>query len=380
MASEVFCFHCGAAHAETSGFCHSCGQALLLGKRYHVLEQLGSGGFGEVYQAEDVQAGSRPVALKRLLLSTILPHEQLKAIEAFRHEGQMIAQLKHPGLPELYDQFDEQGTYYLVLEFLPGETLERLLERQGTRLLPVSMVVQFGIELASVLSYLHTRQPPVVFRDLKPANVMVAPDSQVRLIDFGIARRFLRDEKKHTENLGTPGYASPEHYSLVTPLSDIYSLGAMLHELLSGEQPGSHGLFLYPELHLQGAPEKRLATLVSRMVKRNAHRRPRNALQVKRELQAILEALSLPGPLPPLSLPLVKSGPPVPKQLPSVAPVQPKPGDLSYTYPYSSQSIRALAWSPDGQYLAALGEDPSQLLVWSTHSHQLILTQRVFRE
>jgi serine/threonine protein kinase len=225
----------------------------VIQERYRVVRLLGSGGFGAVYLAEDLRLG-RQVALKEMREDRLGDDERQVAIELFEREALMLAQLDHPGLTRVWDYFRESGRACLVMEYVPGLTLRDLLRRHAGPL-PESFVVACGQQLCDVLAYLHARQPPVIFRDLKPANVMVIEDGewamgddsytplsplpQIKLIDFGIARLFKPEQPGDTLVIGTPGYAPPEQYGQgqTDARSDVYALGATLHHLLSGQAP-----------------------------------------------------------------------------------------------------------------------------------------------
>ncbi|HEU5370099.1 MAG TPA: protein kinase, partial [Ktedonobacterales bacterium] len=149
--------------------------------------------------------------------------------------------------PKFYDQFQEEDRYYLVMEYIEGETLEDRLEREGKGL-PEADVLDWAEQLCSVLTYLHERRPPIIFRDLKPGNIMVTKQGQAKLIDFGIARIFRSDKTHDTQVLGTPGYAPPEQYGKgqTDPRSDVYALGVTLHQLLTNYDPSSTPFSLPP--------------------------------------------------------------------------------------------------------------------------------------
>jgi serine/threonine protein kinase len=307
MASALFCNHCGSPNQLTNNFCNTCGHQLhsqdastepypqaagtpLLKQRYRLLDKLGSGGFGTVYRVEDVLHTNRILAAKKLQTDPAASLPNIQMIQqSFMNEASILTELQHPNLPRIHDYFSEAGSSYLIMDFIEGQTLEECLRRVPLNLLPIKDVFWIGIEITNVLEYLHTRQPPIVFRDLKPSNIIITPDRQLFLIDFGIARHFRSDQTSHAENLGTRGYESPEHFSLVTPLSDIYSLGAIMHQLLSGQDPSTYPPFQYPELHLHGLAQTRLETLVMRMLSHEAHERPASAAEVREELQEILE-------------------------------------------------------------------------------------------
>ncbi|GCE05065.1 serine/threonine-protein kinase [Dictyobacter aurantiacus] len=256
LSAEIFCANCGAANKPEDDYCFACHEPLqhasapvavstapakqLLRQRYRVLERLGQGGMGSVYKAEDTELGDRPVAIKELSQRGLNQQESREAEESFKHEALLLAGLMHPNLPRIYENFSESGRWYLVMDFIEGETLEEYLVKRGGKL-PWSEIYEIGIQLCSVLQYLHTRPTPIIFRDLKPLNVMLTPNHQVYLIDFGIARLFKPGQAHDTIAFGSPGYAAPEQYgkSQTRPSADIYSLGAMLHQMLTGIDPST---------------------------------------------------------------------------------------------------------------------------------------------
>jgi serine/threonine protein kinase len=326
VPSQRYCTRCGAANRAQDAFCFACGHPLqatttsqqyptagsvtttstgllspnlLLKQRYRILDTVGKGGFGAVYKAEDVQLGNRLLAVKEMSQSSLNPQEIAEAAENFKREALLLAALTHPNLPRIYEQFSEAGRWYLVMDFIGGETLEEYLQKQPEGHLSVKETLQIGIQLCTVLAYLHNRQPPVIFRDLKPSNIMLTPEEHLYLIDFGIARHFKPGQKKDTIAFGSPGYAAPEQYGKgqTTPQSDIFSLGATLHHLLSGNDP-SQSPFVFAPLSSATVPAE-LATLIQRMVKTETNQRPFTVAEVKQELQRIA-ALPTGSQLPPV--------------------------------------------------------------------------------
>jgi len=177
-----------------------------------------------------------------------------------------------------------------VMDFIEGETLEKHLNNAKGKCLSVEEVLQIGIQLCSVLGYLHTRQPAIIFRDLKPANIMLTPEEHLYLIDFGIARHFKPGQTKDTIAFGSPGYAAPEQYGKTqsTPRTDIYSLGVTLHQLLTGIDP-SQTPFQFAPLQLQGQPAVlELEPLIIQMLDMNENKRPDSMAAIKQELQRII--------------------------------------------------------------------------------------------
>lgn len=210
----------------------------VLQGRYYVISHIGQGGMGTVYQAQDTRLNNRLVAVKELDPAQVLPADRQTAVQAFQREAKILAGLSHPGLTPIHDYFLENNRFYLVMEFVHGETLRQAWERVG-RHFAEGQAVSWAQELCDVLSYLHGQQPPVIFRDLKPDNIMVQPNGRLKLIDFGIARHFDSGKMSDTVKFGTPGYAAPEQYGQgqTDARSDIYALGVVMHQLLTGHDP-----------------------------------------------------------------------------------------------------------------------------------------------
>jgi len=305
-ASMIFCGHCGAQNPQNDNFCFSCGYKLsastagaiafptttgklqvytLLKQRYRVLQTIGQGGMGAVYLAQDTQLGDRLVAVKEM--SQQNNQQGQNASEGFKREAHLLASLQHPNLPSIYDHFEESGRWYLVMSFIQGETLEEYLSRAQDQKLPLEEALHIGQELCNVLNYLHTHRPPIIFRDLKPGNIMRSTDGHIYLIDFGIARHFKLGQAKDTANYGSAGYAPPEQYgkAQTTERSDIYSLGATLYELLSGYDP-SRSPFRFPSLQslVPTLPEQ-LVNLITQMLEMDEGKRPVSIKVVQQELQ-----------------------------------------------------------------------------------------------
>jgi WD40 repeat protein len=303
MASSppVYCPLCGAVNQPDAASCVACGHPLvptptqqllapaaLLRGRYRILGQAGRGGFSTVYRAEDTQVHSRVVAVKEISQRRQTPEDAQKTSAAFQQEAVLLAGLSHPNLPRIHDYFEEGGRWYLVMDFLQGETLEERLRRSPGGRLSVPEALEVALQLAAVLDYLHTRQPPVIFRDLKPANVMLTAPLHASLIDFGIARLFKPGQSKDTLVIGTIGYLAPEGYGKgqTTPRSDIYSLGVTLHQMLSGVDPAEKPFHVAP----LGVPvPPALAALVAEMVEIEETRRPASMALVRQRLQAMLD-------------------------------------------------------------------------------------------
>jgi serine/threonine protein kinase len=217
--------------------------------RYVFEELIGQGGMSTVYRARDTHFSNRVVAVKEMVDQFADAAERAEAEANFAHEADLLAGLRHPSIPQVIDRFSENSRHFLVMEFIGGKSLEDMMEARRGVPFAEDQVRHWALELCSVLAYLHDRMPPIIFRDLKLSNVMIEDDGQLRLIDFGIARLFKPQKTADTTALGTTGYASPEHYTGQTDArSDIYSLGAMLHYLLSGRDPSKFPPFQFPRL------------------------------------------------------------------------------------------------------------------------------------
>ena len=196
---------------------------------------MASGGMGAVYLARDRNLGDAPRAVKEMVEAHLDPAQHEKAIGDFKRESLLLTSLEHPSIPTIYDYFYDgaSGRFYLVMKYISGGDLaSRLRSSTGGRL-DEKTVTDWGMQVADVLDYLHTRPKPIIYRDLKPANLMIDGNSgRVLLIDFGIARWVAKQETKGVTAVGTMGYAPPELFSgRVEPRSDIYSLGATMFQV-----------------------------------------------------------------------------------------------------------------------------------------------------
>ncbi len=382
-SAHLHCARCGTDNPTQAAFCFACGQGLqtavggltissstgslvrnhLLKERYRILEQVGRGGFGAVYKAADTLFGYRLVAVKEMVQSRLSPQEVVEAIEAFKREAHLLAGLQHPNIPAIYDYFGEAGRWYLVMDFIEGDTLEEYLRKSSGRYLPVEKVLDLGIQLCTVLGYLHTRQPPIIFRDLKPANILLTSSGRIYLIDFGIARHFKPGQSRDTVAFGSPGYAPPEQYgkTQTTPRADIYALGATLHQLLTGDDPSQMPFRFAPlQLRSQTTPVG-LDTLITSMLEIDEKRRPASMHATRLELQRFVAqrtdkqvGVLQPGITYVYPSPVVRR-PSFPSSQPGTGSAT--LGSLLVRYHSHAERVRSVAWSPDGAHVVSAGDD-----------------------
>lgn len=221
----------------------------VLQDRYRIVGPVGSGGFSSVYQARDMRFPSvtKLCAIKEMLISTNDPQLRDLTIKSFERESGMLAMLNHPAIPDISDYFTENNRSYLVLELIRGKDLDDWLQDE-TEALEQETAIDWALQICDALEYLHTQKPqPIVFRDMKPSNIMLDQYKRIRLIDFGIAKLFEAEQKKGTM-IGTEGYSPPEQYrGLATPAGDVYALGATLHHLLTQQDPRLEPPFNFAE-------------------------------------------------------------------------------------------------------------------------------------
>jgi serine/threonine protein kinase len=261
-------------------------QNTIIGGRYRVMKPLGGGGMKLVYLAEDLRLAARPCALAEMVDSFTSPDMQKQAVAAFQREADMLAQLSNEHIPRVFDRFSDENHHYLVMEFIDGITLEQKLKDAGGKL-PEHDVIELALQVLDTLEYLHNLEPPVIYRDLKPSNLMLTASGQVKLIDFGIARLF--QPLSNATMIGTQGYAPPEQYrGKAEARSDLYALGATMHHALSGRDPALEPPFSFPPLRsLCPDVTPALADLIDQTLKYDVILRVADAAEFRHRLIAI---------------------------------------------------------------------------------------------
>jgi serine/threonine-protein kinase len=223
-------------------------EGTILNGRYEIVRKIGGGGMGAVYLATDRNLGGVLRAVKEMVQSYIESEQQDKAINDFKRESLLLTSLDHPAIPTIFDYFfdEKEGRFYLVMKYISGGDLAGRLRAAPEGRIDEKSVTEWAIQIADVLDYLHNHEPSIVYRDLKPANVMIDSNTgRVMLIDFGIAR-WVNKEEKGVTAVGTMGYAPPELFSgNVEARSDIYSLGSTMFHLLTGADPQSNPLLIF---------------------------------------------------------------------------------------------------------------------------------------
>ncbi|HET9999678.1 MAG TPA: serine/threonine-protein kinase, partial [Ktedonobacteraceae bacterium] len=261
----------------------------ILQNRYVIICKIGGGGMGTLYKASDSRMANRDVAIKEMKQHNLNTAQLEQARRRFEREAALLSLAQNEHLPRVYNFFEEQGRYYLVMQFIEGETLLRQLERkQGP--LPMLVILAYAIQLCDALTHLHTRRDPIIFRDLKPANIMIQPDGHLFLIDFGIARNFKIGQTSDTEIFGTPGYIPPEMAVTQTNArSDLFSLSVTLHYALSCQLPAyvERNRVFIPALSSRLGGSAELHELILKMVQIAPDMRPNSAAEVKRQLERI---------------------------------------------------------------------------------------------
>ncbi len=240
VTQRILCPICRASNRADARFCQQCGNDVLLDNIYRITRVIKEGGMGVVYQAVDEDG--EVYAVKEMHDRFTNDEDREEGIQRFVDEAKLLRALRgHPNIPKVYRSFIDEGRYYLSMEFIFGEDLEDILKRQKRFAEP--QVLQWADQLCDVLEFMHANG--LIYRDMKPSNVMITRNGDVKVVDFGIAK-LLQPGQRGTM-VGTPGYAPPEQYQgITTPQSDVYALGATLHHLLTGRDPRDEPPFTFP--------------------------------------------------------------------------------------------------------------------------------------
>ena len=204
--------------------------------KYEILREIGHGGMSVVYLAMDTHL-NKQWAVKEIKKKGSGKNDEI-IVNSLLAEANLMKRLDHAALPRIVDIIDNGVTIYVVMDYIEGESLDKILNEYGAQ--PEELVIGWAMQLCDALAYLHAQKPPIIYRDMKPANIMLKPEGNIKIIDFGIAREYKEQSLADTTVLGTKGYAPPEQYSGQTDArSDIFALGMTMHHLLTGIDPRS---------------------------------------------------------------------------------------------------------------------------------------------
>lgn len=257
----------------------------VLKERYRITGIIGEGAMGTVYQADDIVIPGARWAIKEMR-GDDLPPEDLQEMQGrFERECGLLGDLNHTGLPKIIEHFAQDAGLYYVMEFIEGKSLEDMLSE---RLKPFNEqdILPWILQLLDILEYLHNHTPPIVYRDLKPSNIIITAGGKAKLIDFGIARVFKPDKLRDTQLMGTPGFSAPEQYGTgqTDARSDIYSLGATLYHLLSGRDPREFSFKFPPLQQFNSSVSPSLSSAIARCLEKE----PQNRFKSVSELRDLM--------------------------------------------------------------------------------------------
>lgn len=303
VAGKLLCPNCQTDNNAENRFCCDCGKPLrasvtattvsthvtqpagsvgssgllapstLLQDRYRITQLVGQGGMGAVYLANDTRFSSKVCVVKEMLDHFSDPEQRETAMQNFYREADLLATLKHNSIPEVFDRFTEANRHYIVMEYINGTDLEARINEAGNTPFDEKSVIGWAIQVCDVLSYLHHQKPSIIFRDMKPANLMLTDFGKIYLVDFGIARFF--NPTARGTMIGTQGYAPPEQYrGQVEPRTDLYALGATMHYMLTGRDPQNEPPFSFPPVRQLNPEVSELAeSMVMRLLDSDIEKR-----------------------------------------------------------------------------------------------------------
>jgi len=312
----MFCPKCGSKNRDTASFCIFCGHNLseektivnakmtkdsslatpavatigagsVLDGRYIITRQLAAGGMGKLWLADDKKM-SFPVVIKEMIQASLSEKKLKYIIKRFKQEARLLFRLKHKSLPRVVDFFNWENNFYMIMEYVEGKNLSEILGEKPNGRFEVSECFILMARVLDIIIYLHNQDPPIIHRDIKPGNIMLAANGEVLLVDFGLARP-LEEGKEGTARVGTHGFASPEHHTgKFHKSSDLYSFGATFHYILSGEDPRKRMPFIFPPLsdYRDDVPAG-LQNITERLLKLKYRNRYQRAEEVSKDMEKI---------------------------------------------------------------------------------------------
>ncbi|MBQ7429666.1 MAG: serine/threonine protein kinase [Butyrivibrio sp.] len=255
----------------------------LVDGKYKILNKIGQGGMSTVYLAMNERA-NKQWAIKEVRKDGVSNYQVVK--QSLIVETDMLKSLSHPYLPSIVDVIDEPDRFLIVMDYIEGNTLLTALEEYGPQ--PQDSVIEWGKQLCDVMEYLHTRKPPIIYRDLKPGNIMLRPDGTITLIDFGTARVYKQQKSEDTTYLGTIGYAAPEQFGgrgQTDARTDIYCMGTTLYHLITGHNPCDPPYEFYPIRYWNTQLSPGLEKIISKCIQSNPLDRYQSCAEVLYDLQ-----------------------------------------------------------------------------------------------
>ena len=255
----------------------------LVDGKYKILSEIGHGGMSIVYMAINEKA-NKTWAIKEVRKNGVLDFEAVR--QGLIVETDMLKKLKHPNLPSIVDVIEDEESFVIVMDYIEGNALSVALQEYGPQ--PQEWVIEWAKQLCDVLEYLHTRTPAIIYRDMKPANVMLKPNGQVMLIDFGTAREFKEKNLADTTCLGTVGYAAPEQFGgmgQTDARTDIYCLGATLYHLVTGCNPSEPPYEIRPIREINPSLSNGLEAIIQKCVQRNPDDRYQSCAELMYDLE-----------------------------------------------------------------------------------------------
>lgn len=257
---------------------------LVIDNKYEILKEIGKGGMSTVYLAMDKRL-NKQWAVKEIKKVANDKNNEI-VVQSLLIEANMMKKLDHPSLPRIVDIIDSGKTIYVIMDYIEGESLDKILASSGAQ--AQDKVIEWAKQLCDVLRYLHSQNPPIIYRDMKPANVMLKPEGTLKLIDFGIAREFKEHNISDTVSLGTKGYAAPEQFGgmgQTDARTDIYCLGVTLYHLVTGQNPSEPPYQIYPIRQWNPALSSGFEEIITRCTQLN----PEDRYQSCDELMYALE-------------------------------------------------------------------------------------------
>ena len=261
----------------------SAGQ--ILNGRYEIVKEIGRGGMSTVYKAKDLVDG-KVLAVKDVTRNGRGDNQTVE--QCLAGEANMLKQLSDPHLPRIYDVFEDPESFVMVMDFIEGESLDHLVARAGAQ--PMDRVLDWGMQICTVFHYLHNQPMPVIYRDMKPANVILQPNGHLMMIDFGTARTQKVGVQMAADTLclGTSGFAAPEQFGGIgqsTPRTDIFCLGATLYNLITGHSPSDRPMGIQPlETWNPALKDTPISHIIYKCTRNDPDERYQNAMELYEDL------------------------------------------------------------------------------------------------